>query len=136
MWECVSRLFVGMLKIIGPIPLTITIGEKIFIFFNLVYWFRGERKIWYGIAGKDAEKFDKIVKQTVPDLFVEQPDLLHHMTTALNPRFLISKGLSVYTVHQNAGEFVITFPRAYHAGYNEGLNFAEAVNFAPPDWVC
>uniref|UniRef100_A0A915E9Z1 [histone H3]-trimethyl-L-lysine(4) demethylase n=1 Tax=Ditylenchus dipsaci TaxID=166011 RepID=A0A915E9Z1_9BILA len=100
---------------------------------NYNHW--GERKIWYGITGKDAEKFDQIVKSSVPELFVDQPDLLHHMTTALNPRFLMDKGLSIYTVQQNAGEFVITFPRAYHAGFNEGLNFAEAVNFAPPDWL-
>uniref|UniRef100_A0A915PM19 [histone H3]-trimethyl-L-lysine(4) demethylase n=1 Tax=Setaria digitata TaxID=48799 RepID=A0A915PM19_9BILA len=100
---------------------------------NYLHW--GERKIWYGVSGDEGEKFDKVMMDLVPYLFERQPDVLHHMTTTMNPKILINKGIHVYTVHQEPGEFVITFPRSYHAGYNEGLNFAEAVNFAPADWL-
>lgn len=95
----------------------------------------GERKIWYGVGGEDAEKFEDALKKIAPGLTGRQRDLFHHMTTAANPHLLRSLGVPIHSVHQNAGEFVITFPRAYHAGFNEGLNFAEAVNFAPIDWL-
>ena len=36
---------------------------------------------------------------------------------------------------QHAGEFVVTFPRGYHAGFNLGFNCAESVNFALSSWI-
>lgn len=51
-----------------------------------------------------------------------------------SPLKLKEFGIEHTTVVHNAGEFVITFPGAYHAGFNHGLNVAESTNFATPRW--
>ncbi|CAK7268795.1 hypothetical protein SEPCBS57363_003273 [Sporothrix epigloea] len=94
----------------------------------------GDTKTWYGIPGADAGKFEDAMREAVPDLFETQPDLLFQLVTLLPPEKLKEAGVRVYAVDQRAGQLVITFPQAYHAGFNHGFNFNEAVNFAPCDW--
>ncbi|XP_050224190.1 lysine-specific demethylase JMJ18-like [Mercurialis annua] len=103
--------------------------------YSLNYLHFGEPKIWYGVSGSQASKLESAMKKHLPDLFEEQPDLLHELVTQLSPSVLKSEGISVYRVVQHSGEFVLTFPRAYHAGFNCGFNCAEAVNVAPVDWL-
>lgn len=94
----------------------------------------GATKTWYGIPSEDAEKFEQAMREAVPELFETQPDLLFQLVTLLTPEQLKKAGVRVFALDQRAGEFVITFPQAYHAGFNHGFNFNEAVNFAPSDW--
>eukprot|EP00106_Octopus_bimaculoides_P001838 XP_014769280.1 PREDICTED: lysine-specific demethylase 5A-like [Octopus bimaculoides] len=100
---------------------------------NYMHW--GEPKTWYGVPGEAAEFFEDSMRKSAPELFEQSPDLLHQLTTIMNPNILMSMGVPVVKTHQGAGEFVVTFPRAYHAGFNQGYNFAEAVNFCPADWL-
>lgn len=57
------------------------------------------------------------MKKLTPELFDSQPDLLHQLVTLMNPNTLMSHGVPVVRTNQCAGEFVITFPRAYHSGF-------------------
>ncbi|KAK9017291.1 hypothetical protein V6N11_079771 [Hibiscus sabdariffa] len=100
---------------------------------NYMHW--GAPKIWYGVPGKDAPKLEEAMQNHLPDLFDEQPDLVHKLVTQLSPSILKSLGVPVYQCVQHAGEFVLTFPKAYHAGFDCGFNCAEAVNVAPIDWL-
>ncbi|XP_031700179.1 lysine-specific demethylase 5C isoform X2 [Anarrhichthys ocellatus] len=100
---------------------------------NYLHW--GEPKTWYGVPSVAAERLEGVMKKLTPELFECQPDLLHQLVTIMNPNILMSHGVPVVRTNQCAGEFVITFPRAYHSGFNQGYNFAEAVNFCTADWL-
>lgn len=84
--------------------------------------------------------------------------IMFQLTTLISPEALRRGGCPVYRTDQRAGQFIVTFPRAYHAGFNQarspsaacstapafadddaaalqGFNIAEAVNFAPLHWL-
>ncbi|KAJ1166012.1 hypothetical protein NDU88_006424 [Pleurodeles waltl] len=100
---------------------------------NYLHW--GEPKTWYGVPSHAAEQLEAVMRELAPELFVSQPDLLHQLVTIMNPNVLMEHGVPVFRTNQCAGEFVVTFPRAYHSGFNQGYNFAEAVNFCTADWL-
>uniref|UniRef100_A0A0E0E6R1 [Histone H3]-trimethyl-L-lysine(4) demethylase n=1 Tax=Oryza meridionalis TaxID=40149 RepID=A0A0E0E6R1_9ORYZ len=109
------------------------VEDHCFYSINYLHW--GEPKCWYGVPGAEANAFEKVMRNALPDLFDAQPDLLFHLVTMLSPSILQANGVPVYSVIQEPGNFVITFPRSFHGGFNFGLNCAEAVNFAPADWL-
>ncbi|ETO32448.1 hypothetical protein RFI_04668 [Reticulomyxa filosa] len=130
--------------------------------FSVNYNHYGAVKQWYGVPGLQAGELEKALKQYLPHLFEKQPDILYHLVTHVSPKILKQQGVNVFKIRQAPGEFVITFPQAYHCGLNLGVlfcfisfvarpypktymhthiyinvkfNVAEAVNFATSDWL-
>ncbi|KAI5955178.1 hypothetical protein KGF54_001739 [Candida jiufengensis] len=95
----------------------------------------GATKKWYGIPSAFSDSFENLMKKSAPDLFQKQPDLLHQLVTLMSPMKIIENGIPCVYADQNPNEFVITYPKVYHAGFNCGFNFNEAVNFAMNDWL-
>mmetsp|Transcript_17393 Transcript_17393/g.26392 ORF Transcript_17393/g.26392 Transcript_17393/m.26392 type:complete len:581 (+) Transcript_17393:290-2032(+) len=105
--------------------------------YSINYHHKGAPKQWYGIPGtkKDAEGLEKVFKRYLSMKMRDVPDLLHHITTMFSPRLLQNDDVPVYKAVQYAGEFVVTFPMAFHGGFSLGPNVGEAVNFATHDWI-
>lgn len=100
---------------------------------NYQHW--GATKTWYGVPGSDAGKFEAAMRKIAPELFAASPDLLLQLVTMMSPALAKKEGVRMYACNQRPNEFVVTFPKAYHSGFNHGFNLNEAVNFALPDWV-
>ena len=100
------------------------------------YLHAGAPKTWYGIPGASADAFEDAVRVMVPGLLDAAPDLLHRLVTLVPPAALRDgHGVEVFQTTQAPGEFVVTWPRAYHAGFSHGHNVGEAVNFGTAEWV-
>jgi len=94
----------------------------------------GTPKTWYGVPGSAAADFERVAETLFPALIKARPNLLLCKTTMFSPTHLQTADVPVYRTLQKPGTFVITFPRAYHAGFSHGFSCAESVNFALPDW--
>ena len=103
---------------------------------SISYLHEGAPKVWYTIPGSCHKKIESAFRDLLPDLGTVNQDLHHQLVTMLDPAVLSSYyQIPVARAVQHPREFIITFPQAYHAGFNTGLNLAEAVNVAIPEWL-
>jgi len=109
--------------------------------YSINYHHCGASKTWYGIPGNAASDFEKVVREHVYDHEILSGegnnaafDVLLGKTTIFPPNILLHHLIPVYRAVQKPGEFVVTFPRAYHSGFSHGFNCGEAVNFAMGEW--
>eukprot|EP01018_Ginkgo_biloba_P002898 Gb_02799 [translate_table: standard] len=109
--------------------------------YSLNYHHCGAPKTWYGVPGHAAPDFENVVREHVYDqqMLLDEAegatyDLLIGKTTMFPPKILSDNGVPVFKAVQQPGEFVVSFPQSYHAGFSHGFNCGEAVNFATIDW--
>jgi len=103
--------------------------------YSINYLHTGAEKSWYSIAPGGRARFENLAESHYADDHRVCRKYLRHKTKIFSPMKLRDCGMKFDTVVQRAGEFVVTFPGAYHAGFNHDFNIAEATNFATPRWL-
>ncbi|XP_031475379.1 lysine-specific demethylase REF6 [Nymphaea colorata] len=105
---------------------------------SLNYLHLGAPKTWYGVPREAAFAFEDVIRahgyggELNPLVAFAT---LGEKTTVMSPEVLVAAGVPCCRLVQNAGEFVVTFPRAYHSGFSHGFNCGEAANIATPEWL-
>ncbi|TFY73912.1 hypothetical protein EWM64_g10100, partial [Hericium alpestre] len=95
----------------------------------------GAAKFWYAVPQGRAAALEQTMKGYFPEGRSRCPQFLRHKSYLASPKMLANASCKPNTLVQNSGEFVITYPRGYHAGINLGFNCAESVNFALESWL-
>ncbi|KAI1315215.1 hypothetical protein EDD11_001103 [Mortierella claussenii] len=103
--------------------------------YSINYLHFGAPKQWYCIRPEHSARFECIAQGIFSSDYKTCPQFLRHKTYLLSPTKLATDGVPVNRLVQHEGEFVLTFPFAYHSGYNLGFNCAESINFALNDWI-
>ncbi|KAI6152692.1 JmjC domain, hydroxylase-domain-containing protein [Pisolithus thermaeus] len=103
--------------------------------FSINYIHFGAPKFWYAVPQGRAAALESTMKGYFPQDTSQCPQFLRHKSFLASPTLLAQSSCRPNFLVQREREFVITFPRGYHAGFNLGLNCAESVNFALESWL-
>ncbi|XP_028988867.1 lysine-specific demethylase 4A isoform X2 [Betta splendens] len=103
--------------------------------YSINYLHFGEPKSWYCVPPEHGKRLERLAKGFFPGSSQNCEAFLRHKMTLISPSILKKYGIPFEKITQEAGEFMVTFPYAYHAGFNHGFNCAESTNFATERWI-
>uniref|UniRef100_A0A669CWA2 Lysine-specific demethylase 4B n=1 Tax=Oreochromis niloticus TaxID=8128 RepID=A0A669CWA2_ORENI len=103
--------------------------------YSINYLHFGEPKSWYAIPPEHGKRLERLATGFFPSSIKGCEAFLRHKMTLISPSVLKKYGIPFDKITQEAGEFMITFPYGYHAGFNHGFNCAESTNFATLRWI-
>ncbi|XP_053324963.1 lysine-specific demethylase 4A [Spea bombifrons] len=103
--------------------------------YSINYLHFGEPKSWYTVPPEHGKRLERLAKGFFPGSAQSCEAFLRHKMTLISPFILKKYGIPFGKITQEAGEFMITFPYGYHAGFNHGFNCAESTNFATLRWI-
>ena len=91
---------------------------------SLNFHLQGAPKIWYGVQPQYIEKVEQILK--AHPAAKECESFFRHKHSFIDPSYLQSQGIPIYSVTQQPGDIVI--PMSFHQGFNLGMNVSVAIN--------
>uniref|UniRef100_A0A672MHF7 [histone H3]-trimethyl-L-lysine(9) demethylase n=1 Tax=Sinocyclocheilus grahami TaxID=75366 RepID=A0A672MHF7_SINGR len=103
--------------------------------YSINYLHFGEPKSWYIVPPEHGKRLERLAKGFFPGSAQSCEAFLRHKMTLISPSILRKYGIPFEKVTQEAGQFIVSFPYGYHAGFNHGFNCAESTNFATQRWI-
>lgn len=103
--------------------------------YSINYIHFGAPKFWYSVPQAQYERFERIMANFFPTDRKRCTEFLRHKSFLASPKKLADQGITLNRCVQHAGEFIITYPKGYHSGFNVGFNCAESINFATERWI-
>ncbi|XP_045024637.1 lysine-specific demethylase 4E-like [Daphnia magna] len=89
---------------------------------SINYHHSGKPKYWVVVAEKYGVLLKEFFRKNIPSFYEE-------CRSANDPP------IPFHCFKQCKGDYIITFPEAFHFVVNFGLNVAQATNFAFPEWL-
>ncbi|GAA5915820.1 hypothetical protein JCM8208_006875 [Rhodotorula glutinis] len=103
--------------------------------YSINYIHFGAPKFWYSVPQEQSERFERVMAGLFPTDRSKCNQFLRHKSFLASPKILTNNGITLNRCVQLPGEFILTYPKGYHSGFNLGFNCAESINFATERWL-